>query len=211
MPRIEAVIFDMDGVLIDARDWHYEALNHALALFGMEILRDEHTVVYDGLPTRRKLELLSRSRGLPAGLHDLLDEVKQRRTIEIGYERCRPRFQHQFALSRLREEGRRLAVCSNSIRATVDTLLRLADLDRYLEFSLSNEDVSRPKPDPEVYATSMRRLGLSPAACLIVEDNEHGLRAARESGAHVLAVESPDDVTYTRLQEAIAQLEASPA
>jgi beta-phosphoglucomutase-like phosphatase (HAD superfamily) len=175
MTRIEAVIFDMDGVLIDARDLHFEALNHALSLFGMEILRDEHEVIYDGLPTRRKLELLSKSRGLPVGLHGLLNTVKQRRTIEIGYERCRPRFEHQFALSRLRDDGMRLAVCSNSIRATVDTLLGLAGLDDYLEFSMSNEDTVTPKPDPETSRVSIERLGLSPQSWLIVEDNEHGL------------------------------------
>ena len=53
---IKAVLFDMDGVLIDARDWHYEALNKALAIFGMEINRYDHLVTYDGLPTKKKLE-----------------------------------------------------------------------------------------------------------------------------------------------------------
>ena len=51
---IKAVIFDLDGVLIEAKDWHYESLNRALGLFGLEIPRDDHLVTYDGLPTKKK-------------------------------------------------------------------------------------------------------------------------------------------------------------
>ncbi|HCF3308648.1 TPA: HAD hydrolase-like protein, partial [Pseudomonas aeruginosa] len=54
---IKAVIFDMDGVLIEAKDWHYDALNKALNLFGYNISRHDHLTSYDGLPTSRKLEM----------------------------------------------------------------------------------------------------------------------------------------------------------
>ena len=69
----------------------------------------------------------------------------------------------------------------------------------YLDVVLSNEDVEAPKPDPEIYRVAMERLAVTPAECLIVEDNDHGLEAARASGAHVLAVASPADVTYDRV------------
>jgi beta-phosphoglucomutase-like phosphatase (HAD superfamily) len=59
---IKATIFDMDGVLIEAKDWHYEALNRALNLFGFEISRYQHLTTYNGLPTRKKLEMLSSMR-----------------------------------------------------------------------------------------------------------------------------------------------------
>ena len=69
MPRkIKAVIFDMDGVLVDAKEWHYNALNRALNLFGQEISRYDHIVTYDGLPTSMKLQMLSMERGLPEDL-----------------------------------------------------------------------------------------------------------------------------------------------
>jgi hypothetical protein len=61
--RITAVLFDLDGVLVDATEWHYEALNHALGLFGFDITRYEHLSSYNGLPTRRKLEMLSVEKG----------------------------------------------------------------------------------------------------------------------------------------------------
>lgn len=196
---IRAVLFDMDGVLIDAKDWHYEALNRALDLFGLPIDRQAHLSTFDGLPTRRKLTLLSQTQGLPVGLHSLLNDLKQAYTMELTYGRCRPTFHHQFALSRLKNDGQQIAVCSNSIRATVETMMRLSALVEYLDLIVSNEDVSAPKPDPEMYSKAMERLGRAPHECLIVEDNEHGVQAARASGGHVLVVGSVGDVTYERV------------
>jgi beta-phosphoglucomutase-like phosphatase (HAD superfamily) len=204
---IKAVLFDMDGVLSDATDWHYEALNDALALFGMAIPREQHLAVYDGLPTRHKLKTLTLTRGLPARLHDFINELKQRRTLELAFTHCRPKFIHQFALSRLKAERYRLAVCSNSIRQTVDAMLGRAALDQYIEFSLSNEDVTRAKPNPEIYSAAIARMGVAPDACVVVEDNPNGIEAARASGAHCLEVASVNDVTYERITRFISALE----
>lgn len=98
--KIKAIIFDMDGVLIEAKDWHYEALNGALELFGMSISRYDHLVTYDGLPTKKKLEMLSLERGLPKGLHKFINDMKQQYTMEIVHAKCKPVFHHQYALSK---------------------------------------------------------------------------------------------------------------
>jgi beta-phosphoglucomutase len=119
---------------------------------------------------------------------------------------CHPSFQHCYALSRLKREGYKLAVCSNSIRHTVELMMSLSELDRYLEFSLSNEDVKRPKPESDIYDLAIANLGLLPKEVLIVEDNENGVEAAKRSGAHVLMVSGVDDVTYGRLRESIRRL-----
>lgn len=210
MPNIRAVIFDMDGVLIDAKEWHYEALNRALGLFGFAISRYDHLVTFDGLPTRRKLEMLTKERGLPPKLHDFINELKQIYTMELVAARCRPVFQHEYALSRLKAKGYRLAVCSNSVRATVDTMMHRAQLSRYLALTMSNEDVARGKPDPEMYLKGAERLQLAPSECLVVEDNENGIRAARAAGAHVMVVSSVYDVTLPNIERHIRQLEEAP-
>ncbi len=207
MAQIKAVIFDMDGVLIDAKDWHYEALNRALGLFGLEISRYDHLVTYDGLPTKSKLKMISMERGLPEKLHDFINQLKQRYTMEITYARCKPVFYHQYALSRLKYEGYRIVVCSNSIRRTIEVMMEQAGLTEYLDFFLSNQDVSRPKPDPEMYTLALQRLGLLPEECLIVEDNDHGIKAAIASGAHVLQVGGVEEVTYQHIMERIATFE----
>jgi beta-phosphoglucomutase len=201
--RIKAVLFDMDGVLIDAREWHYEALNHALSPFGLEVDRDAHLATFDGLPTRTKLDMLTKSRALPRGLHGFVNRMKQKHTADMVRQLCHPVFQHQYALSQLKAAGYKLAVCSNSIRQSLELMMERAGLDRFLDLMLSNEDVSKPKPDPEIYLTAMAKFDLAPEECLIIEDNEHGIRAARASGAHVLVVGNPDDVTHERILAAI--------
>lgn len=204
MPTIKAVVFDMDGVLIDAKPWHYEAMNRALAQFGYTITRSEHLSTYDGLPTRKKLELLSRNKGLPTKLHPAISEMKQRFTLELIESRCRPCPQHQFALSELKREGYVVGLASNSVRKTVSLMMQMAQLDRYLDFMLSNEDVSQPKPNPEIYLQAARLAGASPEQCAVVEDNHHGIEAATRAHAHVLSVSSVQEVTYQRIRNFIA-------
>jgi HAD superfamily hydrolase (TIGR01509 family) len=211
MAKIEAVIFDMDGVLIDAKDWHFESLNKALALFGYSISRFDHLVTYDGLPTKKKLEMLSLERGLPAQLHEFINQLKQDYTLEMIFTRCKPVFQHEYALARLHAEGYRLAVASNSIRATVELMMDRAALKPYLDLLLSNQDVKKAKPDPEMYTIAIQRLGLQPRQCLIVEDNQNGIRAAEAAGAHVMVVGNVRDVTYPNVCANIARAQRSAA
>lgn len=207
MTRIKSIIFDMDGVLIDARDWHYEALNKALGLFGIGISRYDHLVTYDGLPTKKKLEMLTLERGLPRKLHSFINDMKQQYTMEIVYQRCKPVFYHEYALARLCNEGYRVAVCSNSIRNTIDVMMEKSGLSQYLEFFLSNQDVKNGKPDPEIYQIAISRLGLKAQECLIVEDNENGVKAALGSGAHLFKVCGVEDVNYQAIISRIREIE----
>lgn len=205
--KIKAVIFDMDGVLIEAKDWHYEALNRALRLFGQEISRHDHLTTYDGLPTRKKLEMLSVVNGLPRELHAFINELKQDYTMEMVHTHCKPRFVHELALSRLKADGYKLAVASNSVRHTVDVMMERAALSRYLDATFSNQDVVRGKPDPEIYLKAIAHFGLQPQECLIVEDNENGIRAAQASGAHLLVVRDVNDTNLNALRGRIAEIE----
>ncbi|QYN43926.1 HAD-IA family hydrolase [Gilliamella sp. ESL0441] len=205
--KIKAVLFDMDGVLIEAKDWHYEALNQALQLFGYEINRFEHLTSYDGLPTSMKLKKLTLEKGLPNQLHGFINEMKQQYTVSMIQNLCRPRFNHEYALSKLKSEGYRLAVGSNSIKMTIKMMMDYAKLTDYLEFMLSNQDVKNAKPDPEIYLTAMSRMGLTPSECLIVEDNENGIKAAKSSGAHLLVVKTVDEVNYDNIKNRILEIE----
>jgi beta-phosphoglucomutase len=205
--RIKAVIFDMDGVLIDAKDWHYDALNKALNHFGFNISRYDHLVTFDGLPTRRKLEMLTREQGLPAKLHGFLNELKQIYTMEIVHARCKPRFQHEYALSHLKAAGYKLAVASNSVRRSVEVMMSKSGLTPYLDAIVSNEDVAKGKPDPEIYLKTLSILGVSGDETLVVEDNEHGIAAGKAAGAHLMIVQDVNDVTFDSIQKHIRTAE----
>ena len=201
--KIKAVIFDMDGVLIDAKDWHYDALNQALEIFGAKIELTEHLSTFDGLPTKRKLELLSGSGRIPFKLHDLISELKQKYTEQLTNINCKPNFLHQYALSKLKEEGYLLAVASNSVMSSIKNMMRLSLLENYFNFFLSNEDVIKPKPDPEIYLKAINKLGLKSEEVVIVEDNINGIQAAKASGGNVLEVKNTEEVNYKNIIEFI--------
>lgn len=205
--KIKAILFDMDGVLIDAKDWHYEALNKALNLFGIEISRYDHLTTFDGLPTKVKLKLLSSKYYLPNELHSFINGMKQIYTTELVYQRCHPMFHHEYALSKLKAEGYKVAVCSNSIRKTIELMMERAGLSSYIDLIVSNEDVSKSKPDPEMYKTAIEKFGLRPEECIVVEDNPNGIQAGRSSGAYVLEVATVYDVNYENIMRKVGECE----
>jgi len=207
MNKIKAILFDMDGVLIEAKDWHYEALNEALKLFGCEISLYDHLVTFDGLPTKDKLNMLSSLGKLPKDLHPIINRMKQKHTMRMILNKCKPLFAHQYALSKLHSEGYKMAVCSNSIRKSVEVMIQQAGLDKYFKFYVSNEDVTKGKPDPEMYTKAIEKMNLLPKDCLILEDNENGIRAAKASGAHLLKIGEVTDVTYLNIKERIKEIE----
>ncbi|MBL8861161.1 MAG: HAD family phosphatase [Planctomycetes bacterium] len=207
--KIEAVVFDMDGVLIDAKEWHYHALNRALELFGYSISRADHLTTFDGLPTSRKLEILSRERELPRALHGFVNAMKQQYTVEQIHLHCKPVFTHEYTLSQLKAAGYKLGLASNSIKSTVALMMEKSRLSQYLDVMLSNQDVSHAKPHPEMYLKAAEALGTPPDRCLVVEDNEHGIKAAEAAGCQVLVVQSVLDVQLDRVLRAIARAEGA--
>lgn len=205
--QIKAVLFDMDGVLVEAKEWHYEALNQALRMFGYEISRYEHIHAFDGLPTKEKLKMISQRYYLPEQLHPFINELKQSFTMDYVAKYCHPVFAHEYALSKLKAQGYKIAVCSNSIRKTIEVMMEKTGLAPYLDIIVSNEDVVKPKPDPEIYLKTMSELGLKPKECVICEDNINGINAALASGGNLLKINDVMDVNYENISRYIKELE----
>jgi HAD superfamily hydrolase (TIGR01509 family) len=205
--KIKAVLFDLDGVLVDATEWHYEALNRALGLFGYHIARYEHLTSYNGLPTRKKLEMLSIEKGLPKGLHSTINSIKQKYTREEILRQCVPVFEKEYMIRQLKRDGYQLACCSNSVRQSLELMLRASGLLELFDHLVSNEDVHKAKPDPEMYLTACARLGIAPEESVIVEDAEHGAEAARRAGGHLCRVSGFGEVDYDRVTRFIASVE----
>ncbi|HEX3798423.1 MAG TPA: HAD family phosphatase [Verrucomicrobiae bacterium] len=201
--KIKAVLFDLDGVLVDATEWHYEALNRALGLFGYNIARYEHLTTYNGLPTRKKLDMLSVEKGFPRGLHALVNKIKQKYTREEILRNCTPVFEKEFMVHQLKREGYKLAVCSNSIRESVELMLRGSGIWDLFDCVLSNEDVVQAKPDPEIYLMACEKLGVKPQETVIVEDAPHGVEAAKRSGGVLCEVASFNEVDYARVKRTL--------
>ena len=205
---IKLVIFDLDGVLVEAKEIHYETLNEAIRTVtqnsSMAITWDEHLSTYDGLKTNEKLEMLSQHKGLSKDMHRAIWEMKQELTLQaLSNLPQDTRLQKLF--STLKTKKYKIACCSNSIRRSVLTMLAKLGLIEYIDLIISNEDVKNSKPHPEMYWKAMSMLGVLPEETLIVEDSPPGLLAAARSRAHVLRVNNPHDLTeeklYGKLQE----------
>ena len=201
MADLKAVIFDMDGTLIDAKLWHYEALNEALSVFGLEISLEDHLLRFDGLPTRKKLEILTKERGLPPALYGLISDLKQERTLRLVAKECFPRIEQLLLFQWLKGKGLKLAVATNSIRQSAERMLESAGVLPYLDALVTNEDVGRAKPDPEIYSKVVEALSVKPEDCLVVEDNHFGIASASAAGCQVIEVRHVDEVRVSLLKE----------
>jgi beta-phosphoglucomutase len=194
---IKAIIFDLDGVLIDATEWHYEALNKALELFGHSIGRDDHLKIYNGLPTNEKLNIMSERQGLPKGLHATIKAMKRKYTDDVVARYCRPSHAKQLMLTHLKNKGYKLACASNAQKYSVMNMLVRSEIDNYFDHIIGNDEGLRPKPSPDIYLAAFERLEILPDEAVIIEDAPHGIEAAKASGAQVIAVRGYEDVNLS--------------
>jgi len=194
------IIFDLDGVLVEAKEIHYNTLNQALKEVGNEyvITEAEHLSTYDGLKTNQKLDMLTKAKGLPKDVHEQVWNRKQHLTIE-AISQLQTNHVLVSVFKELRDRGYQLACASNSIRRSVLVMLSKIGLIEYMDLIISNEDVKNSKPHPEMYWKAMSMMGCLPEETLIVEDSPHGLLAASRSRANVLRVDNPHDLTLEKI------------
>jgi HAD superfamily hydrolase (TIGR01509 family) len=199
-----AVIFDLDGVLIDSKEIHYDALNLALRSVNEKyhITRQEQADIFEGMTTRSKLDILSHIKGLPRELHNYVWNLKQQYSAAMFKDL--PRDEELVSIFKsIADQGIAIGVASNSIRETLTTCLQALGVSRYVDVSLSNEDVSNPKPNPEIYNKCMLMLGSIPTTTIVFEDSVIGRQAADQSGAFLVEVERRTDLTIPFIQRMI--------
>jgi HAD superfamily hydrolase (TIGR01509 family) len=201
---IKLIIFDLDGVLVDAKDIHFDALNDALRSLHEKytISADEHVSVFDGLKTYEKLSLLTKLKGLDPNKHQHIWDHKQQITIEKIHN-LQINNKLVYIFKKLKHDGYKLACCSNSIRRSIYAMLSKIGIIEYFDLILSNEDVIHPKPHPEIYWKGMSSFGFSPENTLIIEDSPHGLLSAQRTGAKILRVKNSKDLTIDKIEYAL--------
>jgi HAD superfamily hydrolase (TIGR01509 family) len=201
---VKLIIFDLDGVLIESRELHYETLNLALSKVGAEyvITKEEHLSKYDGLNTTKKLEMLSETKGLDRKYFNQVWQDKQQATFSLIKKfpednKLKDMFKH------ISDQGIKIAVASNSIRETIKLALLSIGVMEYVDYFVSNEDVKRTKPYPEMYWKCMTALGSIPKNTVIIEDSHIGRQGALDSGAHLIPVTNSLDLSFDKIDEAI--------
>lgn len=183
-------------------DIHYYALNRALEELYPEYAfsYEEHLEKYNGRPTKVKLEML----GLKDHEIAAVSLLKQKNTAQSIKDHLKPQdyIIQRNALNKLKGDGYILYVASNSIRYTVHCCLNAAGYNM-VDAYFSNEDVGKPKPHPAIFLKSMLAAEVCPDETLIIEDSPVGLEAAYRSGAFVMRVNNPKDITYENIKREI--------
>lgn len=201
------IVFDLDGVLVDSKEIHFNSLNDSLKTIDPKyvISSNDQSNIYEGLPTKEKLNLLSERLGLDKNLHKTIWEIKQKNTIE------------QFKLLPLDAElieymkliksnNIKIAVASNSIFSTIEICLNQLGIKEFIDYIVSNEDVNNPKPHPEMYWKAMSYFGCVPEETVIFEDSIVGKIAAKDSKANLIEVIDRKDLSIDKINEAINKL-----
>ncbi|MDK1474686.1 HAD family phosphatase [Streptomyces sp. 549] len=185
-PR-RAVIFDLDGTLVDSEPHYYRAGREVLARHGVPGFTWEEHTRFIGVGTRETLEELRRTHHLAAPVEQLLDE-KNAAYLALA-RRSMPVFPRMADFVRLlHEAGHPLIVASGSSRTAIEAVLTGTGLASRLPRWVSAEEVARGKPEPDVFLEAARRMGADPAACVVVEDAPAGVRAAAAAGMACIAV-----------------------
>ena len=201
---MKLIIFDLDGVLVEAKNIHFNAFNEALG-DKYSISWNEHLSIYDGLKTFQKLDILSNRKNLPKSEHNIIWENKQKITLQ-KLKNLNQDEKLKKIMYKLSSKGYKIAVCSNSIRKTVLTVLSKLGIMEYMDLVMSNEDVKNSKPHPEMYWTAMSKMGFLPEETLIIEDSPYGLLAASRSKSHILRVKNTKEVTWENISKKLNQI-----
>jgi len=183
---MKAVIFDMDGVIVDSEPRHERAFLEVLKNIGYGENHGLRVADYIGRSDREMwADFLSRHKAVQT--IDELRALKQERVVEI-IRRERPVFDGLLPLIERLAAKYLLAVASGSERAVVQEVLDLPGLRRFFSVAVSSADVSRGKPAPDIFLRAAQLLGVDPAECWVIEDSKPGIAAGRAAGMPVIAI-----------------------
>ena len=197
---IKAIIFDLDGVLVDTKKIHFEALNAALIKYRFEkITIDDHVKVFDGLPTTEKLKILQKKKRLPKKYFARINKYKQKVTTQILKKNIKKNDKIIQMMKSL-HKNYKIAVATNAVNSTLKICLSKLGISKYVHFKLSNEDIVNPKPNPEIYLRIFIKFGIYPSEALIIEDSHYGREAAISSGAKLLPIKKIDELDLKKIK-----------
>tara|TARA_R100000008_G_C3578731_1_gene166973 strand:- start:28 stop:639 length:612 start_codon:yes stop_codon:yes gene_type:complete len=198
------IIFDLDGVLVDACEWHRLALNAALKeVCDYEISLDDHYTFFNGIPTKVKLDMLTDKKIVPKELHHDIFQLKQKFTIEIINEKAKYRIEKVEMINFLKNKGHHVACFTNSIKETALLMLDKTGILKLLDCVITNEDVKNPKPDPEGYNFLVDKFNIDKKNVIIVEDSPKGIQAAKSAECNVIEVKDPTEVNLMLFKDCV--------
>jgi beta-phosphoglucomutase family hydrolase len=187
---IKAVIFDMDGVIVESEHIHIEAEQQTMLEHGVRISAEE-LHAYTGTTAKFMFTELIKKYKLDTTFEGIFDE-KEEIMFKLLEKETRPTKGVIELLKKLKLKGVKLAIASSSHRRLIEYVLRKLDIGPLFDVVVSAEDVSSGKPSPEIFIKSARRLRVKPVECLVVEDAKLGVEAAKNAGMKVVGYRNPN-------------------
>ena len=203
---IKLIIFDLDGVLIRTKMIHFNALNRALEKFeNHKISIKEHLETYDGLPTDEKLKILFNKGKIKKKNINSIKKYKQHFTKkELDKIKYNKNINRLF--KKLKNTKFKIAIATNAVRDTLNIILKKFKIQKYVDFSISNNEILNPKPHPEIYISCLHKFKIKPKECLILEDSHYGRMAAYESGSNLMPIKKTSEVNYSNIKKFVKKI-----
>ncbi len=182
LSEVRGIIFDLDGTLADTMPSHYEAWSVILQRYGLEMSEDRFYAL-GGWPTHRVADLLISESGQP--LDALQISVEKESLFAETLHLVQP-IEHTTSVARKHRGSIPLAVATGATRDICELILNQLEIHDWFDAVVSADEVERHKPNPDVFLEAARRLGIEPKYCVVYEDTDPGLEAARRAGmAHI--------------------------
>jgi HAD superfamily hydrolase (TIGR01509 family) len=188
---MKAVIFDMDGVLVDSFEANRKAFDAVLSRrYGFNVSKEEF-LGYFGRDPRDITRMILKNHGV-VDLDEVDDIYAEKRTVfnRLAGEEVKLLPGVVKTLSRLKDMGFKLAVASSNSRSSIEYITGRMGIAGYFEAYVGFEDTVKAKPDPEIFLKAAEKLGVKPAECWVIEDSLHGVEAGKKAGMKVVGVQT---------------------
>ena len=200
---IKAIIFDLDGVLVNTKLIHFKALNLALKKHKIrEINYEDHIKIFDGLPTFEKLNIITKRNKLSNEKKKSIQKLKQRFTKSLLEENIKYDKKIYLLFKKLSKKYK-IAIATNAVRKTLDICLKNLKLNKFVNYTVCNEDLNNSKPNPEIYLRIFIKFGIYPDEAIILEDSHYGRQAAIHSGGNLIPIKNLNEVNFKNINNYI--------
>ncbi|NLN63821.1 MAG: HAD family phosphatase [Clostridiaceae bacterium] len=188
---IKAVIFDMDGVIIDSEPIHFKSDQLTLKHFGKDVSQDE-LIRYVGVSNAMMWTELKEKYQLAPSVEELMEKQSYFRDALTADEKLEPIPGIIELLDEIKRARVKIGLASSSVRSFIALVLNNLEINHYFDAVVSGEDVKRSKPQPDIFLKAAEKLQVSPDACLVIEDSQHGVKAAIQAGMTCIGFNNPN-------------------
>jgi beta-phosphoglucomutase family hydrolase len=191
LTSFDAVIFDMDGVLVNSEPFYVEVEQTNFRQLGLEISEEEHQT-YQGTATDRMWQLIKERHGVEYSVKDL---VKMTNNLVTPYFNSMEKMEAmpgvETLIKKLKEKEIPLALASSSYAGVIEIILQKTGLKKYFDVVVDSQLAGASKPDPEIFLLAAQKLGVQPGKCIVIEDSTNGIKAAKAAGMFCIAFAGP--------------------